>query len=396
MKEKQAKQLADWLDGKTDVNAVSAEVVEAIYIIRPDLAPSPNIDVEDILGNVEVGPLSETQQPVDEFPTEDLQNLFRPDLAAPPRVQLDDIFASLTEGPLSNQGQAVQDQLPENVISFPFSESSSDEIASAPAEETPSNVVSLGSEGVAGPMAASPAPIPKRSRVYAFSVFGSLLAAACALIVFLPTGTFQSMDSQPDANGSNTASAKPSEPLLKDYQVQPTAQAFDQDETEEMAVAMDNGAIGEARPNEYTEKYKAPGGIKLKKERSRKQKKASPPKTTVEQGQPLDMLRSLAWDFKLPTAVIDKELRQELQTKNSVEELKPYLTHHNPNVQLEAAYLIAQKGAQVGISSLESVLRVRGGHAKYRRRGYALLGDLYRQINNVEKSKYAYEAAIGL
>ena len=192
------------------------------------------------------------------------------------------------------------------------------------------------------------------------------------------------------------ASAKPSEPLLKDYQVRPTAQASEQEEAEEMAVAMDDGAIDEARPNEYTEKYKAPGGIKLKREKSKKPKKASPPKTSLEQGQPLDMLRSLAWDFKLSAAVIDRELRQELQTKKSVEELKPYLTHHNPNVQLEAAYLIAQKGTQVGIASLESVLRVRGGNAKYRRRGYAVLGDLYRQVNNVEKSKDAYKAAIGL
>ena len=53
--EEQARALALWLEG--DVNAppppdLDPEVVEAIYALRPERAPAPQLDIDDIPGGV--------------------------------------------------------------------------------------------------------------------------------------------------------------------------------------------------------------------------------------------------------------------------------------------------------------------------------------------------------
>ena len=136
------------------------------------------------------------------------------------------------------------------------------------------------------------------------------------------------------------------------------------------------------------------GGGKSSMGRSVKKRASAKPPTNNTNA--LDSLRKLAWSFNLNQSLISPEIQQELSTKKTVEELKTYLTHYDSNVMLEAAYRIGEKNTNAGISALESVLRVKGGNAKYRRRAFALLGDLHRKKNNNAKAEQAYEAAIRL
>jgi tetratricopeptide (TPR) repeat protein len=53
--ERQAELLAQWLDGPDDRGApegVDADVLEAIYVLRPERAPAPRVTIEDILAGV--------------------------------------------------------------------------------------------------------------------------------------------------------------------------------------------------------------------------------------------------------------------------------------------------------------------------------------------------------
>ena len=85
---------------------------------------------------------------------------------------------------------------------------------------------------------------------------------------------------------------------------------------------------------------------------------------------------------------------QELKQKSRVADLKKYLDHIDPEVILEAAYLISTLDTKAGIQALESALRINGGNKQYRKRAFAQLGNLYATINEPEKSKQAYVEAI--
>lgn len=58
---RQAEALADWLDragADGPPTGVDDDVVEAVFALRPDLAPKPRVSVDDILAGVREGPLS--------------------------------------------------------------------------------------------------------------------------------------------------------------------------------------------------------------------------------------------------------------------------------------------------------------------------------------------------
>lgn len=60
--EQQARELARWLDagGRSEPPAdVDSEALEAIYAMRPDLAPAPRVSADDILASITSGPLAE-------------------------------------------------------------------------------------------------------------------------------------------------------------------------------------------------------------------------------------------------------------------------------------------------------------------------------------------------
>ncbi len=65
--EQQAKALADWLaknPGVEPPEGVDSDVIEAVYSLRPDLAPAPRVSIDDILGLVSTGPLAAPMPPV--------------------------------------------------------------------------------------------------------------------------------------------------------------------------------------------------------------------------------------------------------------------------------------------------------------------------------------------
>lgn len=59
--DEQAQALAIWLDenpGSPPPEGVDEDVLQAIYVFRPDLAPAPQVSIDDILGRVNSGPFA--------------------------------------------------------------------------------------------------------------------------------------------------------------------------------------------------------------------------------------------------------------------------------------------------------------------------------------------------
>lgn len=71
--ELQAQQLAEWLDNHPENEPpadLDPEVVEALYVLRPDLAPAPRVTVDELLAGLTTGPFA-SMQPI-EGATDDL------------------------------------------------------------------------------------------------------------------------------------------------------------------------------------------------------------------------------------------------------------------------------------------------------------------------------------
>ena len=109
MSEKDAKKVADWLDGNHQI-PLDKETQEAIIAIRPDWAPEPNVSIEEILARVEVGPLgtSEEEDPSAEaFVTAVFQTR-----NAVPKTSIDDILNVVQDGPLGKLQTAEPNVVP--------------------------------------------------------------------------------------------------------------------------------------------------------------------------------------------------------------------------------------------------------------------------------------------
>lgn len=80
--EMQASLLAEWLEkppGTAPPEGVDSDALEAIYALRPELAPAPRVSIDDILAGVSEGPFARTAEvpiartaevPISEAPTE--------------------------------------------------------------------------------------------------------------------------------------------------------------------------------------------------------------------------------------------------------------------------------------------------------------------------------------
>ncbi|NOY26262.1 MAG: hypothetical protein GXP62_10360, partial [Oligoflexia bacterium] len=98
------------------------DAVQAVYCLRPDLAPPIRLDIDTILADVHQGPLAARPAddpavaalvhwlaenpgaaPPDDMDDDVVEAVFalRPDLAPPPRVALDDILGAVTAGPFA-------------------------------------------------------------------------------------------------------------------------------------------------------------------------------------------------------------------------------------------------------------------------------------------------------
>ena len=77
--EEQAKLLAEWLDqnpGHPAPEGVAPEVLEAVYVLRPDLAPAPQVDLESILNRIEEGPFA-SPVPPQQMPSRSRMGIWR-------------------------------------------------------------------------------------------------------------------------------------------------------------------------------------------------------------------------------------------------------------------------------------------------------------------------------
>lgn len=185
--DRQAQLLARWLDagpGEAVPDDLEPEVAEAVFALRPAMAPPPRVDLDDILGAVTAGPFSNPDAPASPEESaaaarlaaridgaaplagegEDEEDLaleavyaLRPDLAPPPRFDLDAVLGGLRTGPLQPMPSAIaEDRAP----------------AGGPdAPPAPDGLL---------PLHAS------RRRASRWSAWGALAAAALVMVVALP------------------------------------------------------------------------------------------------------------------------------------------------------------------------------------------------------------------
>lgn len=210
--------LSRWLDAEPGVGSapagLEAEVVETIYALRPERAPAARLTVDQILAEVELGPLGqpgpgaqalqrwlddpEAAQGDDEDSLdEDVQGaLFalRPDLAPAPRLSIDEILAELDEGPLA----------PPTAEVIPFPGRMAAERPEGKREGTPGAGVVLSLSKNQPPVAipegmpanaalpadgptVAPVAAPRSRRPWLLPAIGALAAAASALLVVGPS-----------------------------------------------------------------------------------------------------------------------------------------------------------------------------------------------------------------
>ena len=124
--QEQASLLAQWLEHRDRANELDPEVKEAVLALRPDLAPTANVDIDEILNEVLVGPLASEadsesitalmqwmeqrpgQAPPSDTDPEVMEAVLamRPDLAPPLRVDMAQILGQVTSGPLASDSTA--------------------------------------------------------------------------------------------------------------------------------------------------------------------------------------------------------------------------------------------------------------------------------------------------
>lgn len=115
----QAQALADWLaDGGAGTPALDDDVLEAIYALKPELAPPHRLTVEAVLDSVVEGPLVDPAvaqalaewlraapgtPPPQSLPIGVVETTYalRPELAPAPRLSIDDVLEGLSDGPLA-------------------------------------------------------------------------------------------------------------------------------------------------------------------------------------------------------------------------------------------------------------------------------------------------------
>jgi hypothetical protein len=120
--QEQASLLAQWLDQSRSEEGIDVEVQEAVLTLRPDLAPAPQLTIDDILDEVSEGPFLDGgpredidallhylekrpgEAPPDDVDPEVLEAVIalRPDLAPKPTVDLAEILEGVSQGPLSS------------------------------------------------------------------------------------------------------------------------------------------------------------------------------------------------------------------------------------------------------------------------------------------------------
>ena len=181
---------ASLLDGAPDV-------VEAVYALRPDLAPAARVTIDDVLARVTEGPLAAegvgraaieglvswlsahpgAEPPADVAP-EVVEAVYalRPDLAPAPRVDISDILGAVTSGPLATMEPEV-DEGAEVVALQPAAIA---EPRVVPSAQSTAVEKALDRSEVKKPSAAN------NNRWWIGGGLGTLVAAALAMVVIVP------------------------------------------------------------------------------------------------------------------------------------------------------------------------------------------------------------------
>ncbi|MFT5685256.1 MAG: hypothetical protein ACI8RZ_006205, partial [Myxococcota bacterium] len=126
-----ARWLSESSRGEPAPEGLDADAVEAILALRPDLAPPARVDIRDILDAVEDGPFAASTDgevaaladwlgggdldDTSDLVGSDIQETvfaLRPDLAPAPRVDMDDIFGAVTEGPFAEPAEPIAEIAP--------------------------------------------------------------------------------------------------------------------------------------------------------------------------------------------------------------------------------------------------------------------------------------------
>lgn len=116
----EAEQLACWIDGDRDT-LPSAECSVAMWAMRPDLAPSPRVTLDDVLSRVTSGPFCETQEEKDGVSEDDFVEALFTQVrnSRQNKVSLDDILTRVESGPFAEpESDGVSEKVEGSISTF--------------------------------------------------------------------------------------------------------------------------------------------------------------------------------------------------------------------------------------------------------------------------------------
>ncbi len=236
----QAEQLARWLAGPLTGDAdagLDADVVEAVIALRPERAAPSRVTLDDILSELEVGPLAVAPSAEERAEAAELAALLdgdgaidpaspalealvalRPELAAPPRVALDDILGDITTGPFAAPMAQVIDLAAER--RSPSRQPPSSQTAAPQATAPQAAALQATAPQAAAPQAAARQNVASRKparRTLAHRTLarralpwvGAFAAAALALVVVLPMDPSRPALTQPVSGPDAPAASAP-------------------------------------------------------------------------------------------------------------------------------------------------------------------------------------------
>ncbi|MEC7986927.1 MAG: tetratricopeptide repeat protein [Myxococcota bacterium] len=351
MSNREAQDLARWLADRSENHSVSKEVREAIYILSPTHVPLPNVDVNAVLSKVKSGPFAPSEEEEEELELKALQETLQSDLV--PRLKFEDILNLVSSGPLAEVKEEAE-------------------------------VVPL-------------------FRKYKGPFIGALLAAAAALLLFIPSTEIFLSASQPSLQ-SEKQSARPmvlQEDVEEDLMV--VGQSLEEEEAEI-----------EEPPVRTKPRKKAPKKSRSKEMRSKSKKRSpsadayslQPESASVEKQRKsvelerealavdtLDTMRQIALS-KIQIPPLNDEQSKRIARAEQDADLASLLRDADLRVSFEAAYRIGSDPSH--IDEIENFLRIKGGDKSLRMRLYVRLGDLYREKGDVRRARESFQKAIRL
>jgi tetratricopeptide (TPR) repeat protein len=229
----QADLLARWLsEAGSDVSfpdALDSDAVEAVLALRPDLAPAPRVSIADVFDLIKKGPLIEpdaadvavltkflgTVDRDDVVLDDDIQETIfalRPDLAPAPQVSMDDILSAVTAGPFASSSAAESaDVSPAAPLAAELSEPLAAEIVQDAAAEIVQDAAAEIAQDAAAEIAQDAAA---ESAQDAAAEIAQDAVAGSSAVAETPTSAVAETPTSAVAESSGSAEAESSDPVL--------------------------------------------------------------------------------------------------------------------------------------------------------------------------------------